>query len=129
MPAQPAVTNFIVLQAATPPVVTNYAPNQAVMTAVNYAQEAAPLIPAPYGNILTGVASLAAVVAGLFAQRKNTQLAAANSAADSHAAAAAAMASVIQAQPALVTQAMTAAGTNGSVATVATHIASAASPT
>ena len=129
MPALPAVTNYIVVSPAGPAVVTNYVPNQAVMTAVNYAQEAAPLVPSPWGNILTGVASLAAIVAGFVAKNKNTQLAAANSASDSHAAAAAAMASVIQSQPALVTQAMTAAGSNGSTAAVATHIASAASPT
>ena len=129
LPASPAVTNYVTVTPAGPPVVTNYLPNQAVMTAVGYAQTAAPLVPAPYGTILTGLASLAALVAGYVAQKKNTQLAAANAAADSHSAAAAAMASVIAASPQLVTQAMTAATSNQSTAAVASHIASANSPT
>lgn len=129
MPALAAVTNYITIAPATPAVVTNYLPNQAVMTAVNYANEAAPLIPSPYGTILTGVTSLAALLAGYFANNKNTQLAAAQATSDSHAAAAAAMASVIQSQPPLVIAAMTAAATNGSTAAVATHLQSAGSPT
>jgi hypothetical protein len=126
-PTAPAVTNYVILPASPAvtnyvPVVTSYNPNAAVMQAVTYAQEAAPLIPAPYGAILTGVASLAALIAGYVAQKKNTQLA-------SSQAAGAAMASVIAAQPALTAQAMTAAATNGSTAAVATHIAAANSPT
>ena len=129
LPATPPVTNYVTITAAGPPVVTNYLPNQTVISAANYANAAAPLVPAPYGTILTGLASLAALVAGYVAQKKNTQLAAASDSADTHAAAAAAMASVIQATPTLVTQAMIAAQTNGSTAAVATHIASAGSPT
>jgi hypothetical protein len=129
MPALPAVTNYVQVAPAIPPVVTSYQPNQAVMQAVGYAQAAAPLVPAPYGEVLGGFASLAALVAGYVAKRKNDQLAAANAASDSHAAAAAAMASVIGNQPQLVAQAMTAAASNGSTASVATHIASANSPT
>jgi hypothetical protein len=129
MPALPAVTNYITVVPAGPAVVTGYVANAATMQAVNYANQAAPLIPAPYGTILTGLASLAALVAGYVANKKNTQLAAANASSDSHAAAASAMASVIQAQPALVTAAMNAATSNGSTAAVATHLQSAASPT
>jgi len=129
MPTLPAVTNYVVVQPAGPAVVTNYLPNQTVMQAIGYANAAAPLIPAPYGTILTGLTSLAALLAGYAAQKKNTQLAAANAAADSHSAAAAAMASVIQSQPPLVTAAMTAAATNGSTAAVATHLQAAGSPT
>jgi hypothetical protein len=129
MPALPAVTNYITVVPAGPAVVTGYVANAATMQAVNYANQAAPLIPAPYGSILTGVASLAALIAGYFAKKKNDELATANATADDHAAAAAAMASVIQAQPALVTAAMNAATSNGSTAAVATHLQSAASPT
>jgi Tfp pilus assembly protein PilW len=69
------------------------------------------------------------LIAGWFANKKNNELTAANATSDSHAAAASAMASVIQAQPALVTAAMNAATSNGSTAAVATHLQSAASPT
>jgi hypothetical protein len=129
MPALPAVTNYITIVPAGPAVVTGYVANAATMQAVNYANQAAPLIPAPYGTILTGLASAAALIAGWFANKKNNELTAANATSDSHAAAAAAMASVIQAQPALVTAAMNAATSNGSTAAVATHLQSAASPT
>ena len=125
----PAVTNYITITPAGPAVVTNYLPNQTVMQAIGYANAAAPLIPAPYGTILGGLATLAALIAGRVAQQKNTQLAAAQATSDSHAAAAAAMASVIQSQPPLVTAAMTAAATNGSTAAVATHLQAAGSPT
>ena len=114
VPEKPAVTNYVVVTPAGPPVITGYAPNATTMQAVGYANQAAPLLPAPYGTLLTGVASIAAVLAGWFATKKNNELAAANAAADTHAAAAAAMASVIQSQPALVTAAMTAATSNGS---------------
>ena len=125
----PAVTNYVVVTPAGPPVVTGYAPNATTMQAVGYANQAAPLIPAPYGTILTGAAAAAALIAGWFAKKKNDQLAVANTATDTNAAAAAAMASVIQSQPALVTQAMTAATSNGSTGAVAEHLKSAASPT
>lgn len=129
VPAQPAVTNYVVVTPAGPPVVTGYAPNQTIVQGVGYAKQLAPLIPAPYGDILTGASTLALALAGYFSSKKNTQLAAANAATDTHAAAAAAMASVIQSQPALVTQAMQAATSNGSTGAVAEHIKSAASPT
>ena len=129
VPATPAVTNYIVVTPAGPAVVTGYVANATTMQAVGYANQAAPLLPAPYGTLLTGVASLAAILAGWFAKKKNDELATANASADDHAAAAAAMASVIQAQPALVTAAMNAATSNGSTAAVATHLQSAASPT
>ena len=129
VPEKPAVTNYVVVTPAGPPVVTGYAPNATTMQAVGYANQAAPLIPAPYGTILTGAAAAAALIAGWFAKKKNDQLAVANTATDTNAAAAAAMASVIQSQPALVTQAMQAATSNGSTGAVAEHIKSAASPT
>ena len=122
LPAQPAVTNYVTVTAAVPPVVTSYNPNQAVMTAVGYANQAAPLIPAPYGTILTGVASLAALIAGYVAQKKNTQLAASTTANQT-------MAAVIAPNAVLTAQAMSIAATNGSTAAVATHIAGANSPT
>ena len=129
VPATPAVTNYIVVTPAGQSVITGYAPNATTMQAVGYANQAAPLLPAPYGTILGGFAALAALVASYVANKKNNQLVVANAAADTHAAAAAAMVSVIQAQPALVTAAMNAATSNGSTAAVATHLQSAASPT
>jgi hypothetical protein len=129
VPEKPAVTNYIVVTPAGPPVVTGYAPNATTMQAVGYANQAAPLIPAPYGTILLGLTSAATLIAGYFAKKKNDELATANAATDTNAAAAAAMAAVIQSQPALVTAAMNAATSNGSTAAVATHLQSAASPT
>ena len=122
LPASPAVTNYVTITPAGPPVVTSYQPNQAVMQAVGYANAAAPLVPAPYGTILTGLASLAALVAGYVANKKNTQLATAQ-------AAGAALASAVVQNPTATAAAMTAAAGNGSTAAVAEHIASANSPT
>jgi TRAP-type C4-dicarboxylate transport system permease small subunit len=108
------------------PAVTNYyVPNAAVMTGVTYTNAAAPLIPAPWGTAATAVATLAALVAGYIAQKKNTQ-------ANASSGAAAALSAAIVAHTdnaALSAAALSAGQSNGSVGAVAENLKSANSPT
>ena len=108
------------------PAVTNYyVPNTAVMTGVGYVNTAAPLIPAPYGTAATAIATLAAIVAGYVAQRKNAQ-------ANASAGAASTLAAAVVAHPeaaAITATATKIAAANGSTAATAIVLASANSPT
>jgi len=122
LPALPAVTNYVTVQTAMPPVITSYVPNSAVMQGVTYAQEAGPLVPAPYGTILTGVASLVACIASYIATKKNAQLTASTTANQT-------LAAVVAPSATLTSEAMRIAASNGSTAAVATHIANANAPT
>jgi hypothetical protein len=95
------------------------------MQGVTYVNAAAPLIPAPWGTAATAVATLAALVAGYIAQKKNAQ---ANA---SGGAAAALSAAIVQHtdNAALTAAALSAGQTNGSVGAVAESLKSASSPT
>lgn len=128
-PTTPAVTNYVVIPAQPATTATTYVPNTTATQVASQINAVAPLIPAPYGTLATGAATLIALVAGWIANKKNNDANAASALAATHAAAAAAMASVIQSQPALVTAALAAANSNQSAGAVAEHLASAASPT
>jgi hypothetical protein len=73
-PAVPAVTNTVTgsITPAVPAVITNV-PNQTLATVVNGAQAAAPLLPPPYGTLLTTILGLITVGSGLVAARANSQ--------------------------------------------------------
>ena len=75
-PATPASTNSagVVTPAAPAVIVTNYAPNPTVQGALNTGAQYAPLAPAPWGWIASGVLALASAGLGLFAKSKNGQL-------------------------------------------------------
>jgi hypothetical protein len=108
------------------PAETNYyVPNTAVMQGVSYVQEAAPLIPAPWGTAATALASLVAIGAALIAKKQNAN-------ANASAGAAATLAATIAAHPdqaVLTVQATKIAAGNGSTAATANALASANSPT
>jgi outer membrane lipoprotein SlyB len=134
-PFQPATTNAttgVITPAvpATPPV-TNYYVPAAVTTATNVVGATAPFIPPPWGEILAAAATAVAGAFGLYAKNKNEQ-------AQTHQAAAAALAATVVQMSASTTpvspntaqvMALQNAATNGSAAAVAQHLQSANSPT
>ena len=106
---------------ATPitPAYTNYVPNSVATQISEGIAAAAPVIPAPYGMLLTAISGLIAAGATTLAAYKNKQLAASNAAGATMAA------TIVNSGPAMVAQAHTNAAADGTSASVATHIADA----
>lgn len=121
-PAQPAVTNLI--QQITPavPGLTTYVPNATVTQLQGYAQQAAPLVPAPWGTVLTGILALTTAITGYIAKKANDNATAAHATAST-------LAAAIVTNPMTTAQAMNIAANNGTTAGVATKLAAANSPT
>lgn len=99
------------------PASTNYVPN-ATATQISAALNgAAPMIPPPYGTLLTAIAGLIAAGAGTIATYKNNQLNASLAASDTLAK------TIVNAGPAVIAQAHANAASDDTSALVATHIA------
>jgi len=103
----------------TTPATTNYVPNSVATQISEGIAAAAPVIPAPYGMLLTAISGLIAAGATTLAAYKNKQLAASNAAGATMAA------TIVNSGPAMVAQAHTNAAADGTSASVATHIADA----
>jgi|GEM_PF-2967634 hypothetical protein len=122
VPAAPAVTNIVQqIIPAVPPGQT-YVPNALVTQYAGYAQQAAPLIPAPYGSILTGILALTTLITGYVAQRANASATAAHATAST-------LAAAVVNNPQAQAAAMAIAANNGTTPGVATKLAAANSPT
>lgn len=95
-----------------------YIPNTTGTKIIGYANEAAPLVPPPYGTILGGAASLAAIILGAIAKKKNDQANTATLAAQTLAE------GVVKAGPTVVqtVQEVAANTSSAALAAVATHI-------
>ncbi len=78
VPYQPAITN-VVTGAVTPEVATvreviAYVPNATVAKIAATGAQVAPLVPAPWGDVLAGLLGLSTVIIGIIARQKNGQL-------------------------------------------------------
>lgn len=121
-PAAPAVTNIVQQIIPAGPPNQTYVPNALVTQYAGYAQQAAPLIPAPYGSILTGILALTTLVTGYVAQRANANATAAHATAST-------LAAAVVNNPVATAMASQIAANNGTTAGVAVKLAAANSPT
>lgn len=102
---------------ATVPAYTNAVPNETGTQIAQTAQVIGQALPAPYGTIIEGGATLLMAVLGAIAYRKNQQLGNVQNAAETMAR------TIVSAGPTLVATAHVNAAQDGTQATVATHIA------
>jgi len=128
------VTNYAVAPViySPPPALNNYsniavqlAPAAQAILAATPAAPVASFVPTAINWVFGGLGAVFAIIAGW----KNNQAAAAAALAAQHQAAAATLAAAVVATPGAADKAVSIAATNGTAGTVATHLASANSPT